>query len=249
MQHHTDPALPASIGQAIVEIPMIPLEQLLIGTVRPLGPRAAPSAIDKQAVEGRVLLGREGLSGDAQGDRKHHGGPEKAVHHYATDHYAYWRETIGEREILSRPGAFGENLATTGLTEVDLAVGDTFRLGSALIQISQGRQPCWKLNLRFGVADMARRLQESGRTGWYYRVIEEGSVATGDTLVLVDRLSPEWTIERLWRALYVDTLNMPELAAMSRLSHLAEGWRRHAEKRSATGKVEDWARRLNGETG
>ncbi|MBY8822935.1 MOSC domain-containing protein [Sphingomonas colocasiae] len=225
---------------------MIHIEQILAGTIRPLGPRATPSGIDKHPVAGRVRIGRDGLVCDAQGDRKHHGGPEKAIHHYALDHYPYWREAIGESDVLGRPGAFGENLATTGPVETDVAVGDTFRLGSALIQVSQGRQPCWKLNLRFGVPDMALRLQSSGRTGWYYRVMEAGDAAAGDGLVLVDRLSPEWTIDRLWRALYVDTLNMPELAAMSRLDHLAEGWRRYAAKRSATGQVEDWSKRLTG---
>lgn len=225
---------------------MIHVEQILAGTIQPLGPRATPSGIDKHPVSGRARLGREGLAGDAQGDRKHHGGPEKALHHYALDHYAYWRSAIGERELLGRPGAFGENLATTGLVEAGIAVGDIFRLGSALIQVSQGRQPCWKLNQRFGVPDMALRLQSTGRTGWYYRVIEEGDVAAGDGLVLVDRLSPEWTIDRLWRALYVDMLNMSELADMSRLEHLADGWRRHAAKRSATGQVEDWSHRLTG---
>jgi len=227
--------------------PVIQIESLLIGPAKPLGPRAAPSGIDKHPVLGRIRLGREGLAGDAQGDRKHHGGPEKAVHHYAYEHYAQWRRVIGERDLLMRPGAFGENFSTTGLAEADVAVGDTFRVGGALIQVSQGRQPCWKLNLRFGVADMAFRVQASGRTGWYYCVLEEGSVGAGDELVRVDRLSPEWTIERLWRALYVDSLNTDELAAMAAIAHLPESWRQYARRRLATRKVEDWSPRLTGE--
>ncbi len=237
--------MPVPAG-SVVDDPMIRIDHFLTGAVRPLGPRATPSGIDKHPVSGRIRLGRDGLVGDAQGDRKHHGGPDKAVHHYARDHYAYWREAIGERDILAQAGAFGENVSTVGLTEADMAVGDTFRLGSALIQVSQGRQPCWKLNLRFGVPDMARRLQASGRTGWYYRVLEEGNVEAGDALALVDRLSPDWTIARLWRALYVDTLNMPELAMISELAHLPDGWRHYAAKRLATGRVEDWSHRLTG---
>ncbi len=225
----------------------IRIDQLLTGPVRPLGTRAAPSGIDKHAAAGRLWLGREGLAGDAQGDRKHHGGPEKAVHHYAFEHYAAWREAIGPREVLTRPGAFGENVSTTGLVEAQVAVGDVFRAGGALLQVSQGRQPCWKLNLRFGVPDMALRVQESGRTGWYYRVLEEGFVAAGEELVLVDRISPEWTIERLWRVLYVDTLDAGELAAMAALAHLPESWRGHAVRRLETARVEDWSRRLTGE--
>ena len=226
---------------------MVRLAQLLVGPVAPLGPQATPSGIDKRAVLDRVWLGREGFAGDGQGDRKHHGGPEKAVHHYAFEHYPDWRETVGNLDVLARPGAFGENFSSTGLTEADIAVGDVFRVGGALVQASQGRQPCWKLNLRFGTPEMALRVQASGRTGWYYRVIEEGFAEAGDELVIVDRLTPEWTIERLCQAFYVDTLNMHELAAMTKLDHLAEGWRRHAARRLATGHVEDWSRRLNGD--
>ncbi|AWM88087.1 MOSC domain-containing protein [Microvirga sp. 17 mud 1-3] len=225
------------------------IEQLLTGSVAPLGPRGIPSGIAKRPRPDRVWLGPEGLTGDEQGDRRHHGGPEKAVHHYAFDHYATWRAALGERDVLFRPGAFGENLSTTGLTEAEVAIGDIFRAGEALIQVSQGRQPCWKLNARFGVPDMATRVQTSGRTGWYYRVIEPGFVEAGDELVLVERPVPSWTIERLWRALYVDKLNIPELTAMTALTLLSENWRKHAEKRLATGQVEDWSRRLVGDPG
>lgn len=226
---------------------MTRIDQLLTGATRPLGPRAVPSGIDKRAVIGRVWLGREGFMGDEQGDRRHHGGPEKAVHHYAFEHYAHWRAAIGERDVFAQSGAFGENLSTVGIVEAQVAVGDTFRLGDALIQVSQGRQPCWKMNLRFGLSDMALRVQTTGRTGWYYRVLEEGFVEVGNDLLLVDRLSPEWTIERLWRALYVDTLNVGELTAMADLGHLPESWRRHATRRLATAQVEDWSSRLTGE--
>lgn len=225
---------------------MIVVDQVLKGRVAPLGTRGASSGIDKKAVHGRLLVRHEGLIGDEQGDQKHHGGPDKALHHYAFDHYQYWRNTIGEREMLRQPGAFGENLSTRGITESEVAVGDTFRLGEALIQVSQGRQPCWKLNARFNVVDMALRVQRSGLTGWYYRVIEEGSIERGDVLQLVDRLSPDWTIRRLWRALYVDVLNLEELSGICRLDHLAGNWRGYAQRRLASRRVEDWSRRLEG---
>jgi len=225
---------------------MVVVDQILTGNVAPLGPRDVPSGIDKRAVAGPVFLGREGLSGDAQGDRKHHGGPDKALHHYAFDHYAHWIDTIGDRAVLERPGAFGENLSTRGMTEDDTAIGDVFRLGGAVIQVSQGRQPCWKLNARFEVADMAAQVQKTGFTGWYYRVIEEGPIEAGDALVLTDRASPDWTLRRAWRVLYVDTMNLDDLAAMAALPHLPEGWRRYARNRLATRQVEDWTPRLHG---
>lgn len=225
---------------------MIVVDQVLKGRVAPLGMRGAPSGIDKKPVHGRLLVRREGLIGDEQGDQKHHGGPEKALHHYAYEHYQYWRCTMGEREVLRQPGAFGENLTTGGVTEGQVAVGDTFRLGKALIQVSQGRQPCWKLNARFDVVDMALRVQQSGLTGWYYRIIEEGFIESGDVLQLVDRLSPDWTIQRLWRALYIDVLNLEELSGMCQLDHLAANWRDYAQRRLANRQVEDWSRRLEG---
>jgi MOSC domain-containing protein YiiM len=226
---------------------MICVKQLLIGKIAPLGTHAVLSGIDKHPVAGRLWLDHEGFVGDAQGDRKHHGGPEKAVHHYAFEHYQYWQTALGTLDVLAQPGAFGENISTTGLNESNVAIGDSFRVGSAVIQVSQGRQPCWKLNARFGVRDMAALVQRNGRTGWYYRVLEPGFVESGDELIPIARLSPQWTIERLWHALYVDTLNLNELSAMAELEHLAENWRRHAQKRLCTRRVEDWSRRLTEE--
>lgn len=224
----------------------IRLDHLAIGSLAPLGQRQAPSGIDKHPVQDRLWLGQEGLAGDAQGDRRVHGGPDKAVHHYPFEHYPDWQAELGPLDRLARPAAFGENFSTHGLTEATVAVGDRFRIGGALVEVSQGRQPCWKLNVRFSVPDMARRVQDSGRTGWYYRVIEEGEVAPGDLMVLVERRSPDWTIRRLWRALYVDRMNIGELAGMAELAHLPEGWRRHARRRLATRTVEDWRPRLEG---
>lgn len=222
------------------------LAALLTGRVAPLGPQQLASGIAKQANERPLRLTRLGFTGDEQGDTRHHGGPDKAVHHYPLDHYAAWQAEIGAHPLLDRPGAFGENLAIADLAEADVAIGDRFRLGTALVEISQGRQPCFRLNLRFGVADMARRMQASGRTGWYYRVIEDGEVAPGDVLTLVDRLTPSWTIDRLRHILYVDMLDRESLSAMAALAHLAENWRNTAVRRLESGVVEDWSRRLDG---
>ena len=223
-----------------------PLRALLVGDVRPLGPRGVPSGIAKSRVDQPVAVGFLGLAGDAQGDTRHHGGPEKALHHYALDHYPGWIAEIGARDVLGTAGAFGENLSTTGLLEDDVAVGDVFVLGNAVIEVSQGRQPCWKLNERFAQPDMARRVQETGRTGWYYRVLEQGSVAPDSRLQRIHRVAPAWTISRIWRIFYVDTLNRAELETLAELPQLAEGWRRHARRRLETGTVEDWTPRLTG---
>lgn len=192
-------------------------------------------------------LGTLGLSGDVQGDTKHHGGPDKALHHYPLDHYPAWTSEIGRRDVLEKPGAFGENLATSGLTENDVAVGDVFQLGGAIIEVSQGRQPCWKLNERFETPDMARRVQSSGRTGWYYRVLQPGLVAPGDLLVRIHRHAPQWTIRRIWHAFYIETLDYAVLQQLAELTPLAENWRRHALRRIQSRSVENWTKRLDGE--
>ncbi len=239
------------------------------------------SCIDKHPVDRPLMLGPEGFESDEQADRRVHGGPEKAVHHYPRDHYAAWRTELGCKDmaaskgalppasepllgggartlppgylgmkeglsVLDAPGAFGENVSTFGMTEATVAVGDVFRLGQALVQVSQGRQPCWKLSQRFGVRDMARRVQDTGRTGWYYRVLEPGTVAPADRIELVDRLAPDWTLHRLWHALYVDRMNLAELQGIAALELLAEGWRRYALRRLQSGRVEDWTKRLEG---
>lgn len=225
---------------------MTVLNEILIGSVAPLGPGSAPSGIGKHKIGGRILATRFGLVGDEQGDRKNHGGPDKALHHYPYEHYSGWIAVIGAREVLNRPGGFGENLSTLGMTEKTVAIGDLFRLGGALLQVSQGRQPCWKLNERFGLRDMAMRVQRTGLTGWYYRVLQEGHIGAGDAFVLVDRISPDWTIDRARRVLYVDTMNLDELREMAALAHLPESWRKYARRRLETRQVEDWTRRLEG---
>ncbi len=220
------------------------VDTILVGSVRPLGERQARSGIAKAPVANAVELTVTGLMGDGHGDPKYHGGLEKAVHHYAYEHYQLWREIVGDRHVLEQPGAFGENLSTQGLTEFDVAVGDTFRIGGAVIQVSQGRQPCWKLNLRFETDDMARKVQATGMTGWYYRVLQPGTLEPGDELDLIDRISPQWTIRRLWNAFYVDRLNIEELSQIQDIPHLPENWRSYASRRIETREVEDWTRRL-----
>jgi MOSC domain-containing protein YiiM len=228
----------------------IAIAAVLAGKVRPFGPKGLPSGIAKIVVDGPVKVTTLGIDIDEQGDLKHHGGPEKAIHHYPRDHYHVWRESLtaqgGEVGVLDHAGAFGENLSTQGLTEAEVCIGDRFRIGTALVEVSQARQPCWKLNHRFGFAGMSRAVQESGRTGWYYRVIEEGEVSVGDRLVLVARPYPQWSLQRLLHVLYVDRLNYAALAEMAELPPLAESWRKLARQRVANHVVEDMERRLAG---
>lgn len=225
----------------------ITIDALLTGTVRPLGDSGRDSGIDKHPVSARLWLGAEGLRGDEQADRRFHGGPEKALHHYARDHYPGWLAELGERAVLAASGAFGENISTLGLTEADVCVGDVFRAGTALIQVSQARQPCWKLDHRFGQRGMAARVQASGRTGWYYRVLQEGWLCAGDTLALCERPHPQWSLARVQDVLNRRVLDTDVLHALAALPELSPNWRALFEKRAQAGQVEDWTRRLEGD--
>ncbi len=221
------------------------IDKVMIGKAVPYGPKGRMSAIEKKPVSDVLKVTKLGLLGDEQADPRYHGGPEKAVHHYSSDHYPIWAEEFPkiETDRLST-GGFGENISTKGLSEVEVCIGDIYNLGSSVVQVSQGRQPCWKLNVRFDVPKMAAMVQSTGRTGWYYRVLEEGNVQVEDNVTLVERLHPEWTLARIQNVLYVDTLNREALQALMTIKELAANWQALVQKRLDRLEVEDWAPRL-----
>ncbi|MBD9375312.1 MOSC domain-containing protein [Rhizobium sp. ARZ01] len=220
------------------------IAEVRIGKKKPFGPDGALSAMDKQPVRGPVQATVGGLIGDEQADTRHHGGVDKAVHAYSAFHYAAWAASLPEAASRFRPGGFGENLVVDGATEADLCLGDRWRAGEVLLEVSQGRQPCWKLNVRFGVPDMARRVQASGWTGWYFRVVEPGQIAAGTKSLLEARPHPDWPLTRVTDLLYRNKLDREALTAFASLPCLPEGWRRLAERRLESGRVEDWGARL-----
>jgi MOSC domain-containing protein YiiM len=217
------------------------------GRVVPLGPQGRPSAIDKQSVAGPVAIGTTGLEGDEQGDQVNHGGPDKAVHAYPIGHNPAWAAELPQATRAFAPGAFGENLSVSGVDETGICLGDRWRLGTAELEVSQSRQPCWKLNHRFGVPDMAQRVQASGRTGWYFRVPVPGLVEAGQQGRLIHRPHPGWTLARVNHLLYHDRLNLDALSELAALPGLPPRWREITRARLETRAVEDWSRRLQGE--
>jgi len=188
------------------------------------------SAIAKAPAAGPVTMGPLGFSGDEQADLVHHGGVDKAVHHYPHDHYDYWRGALDGHPLLASPGAFGENITTTGLIEGDLCIGDRFRLGTALVEVSQGRQPCWKVDHKFQRKGITADVFATARSGWYYRVIEGGSVAEGDTLERVETGQEGWSVERVFRLLFAKGADKGELAELATLPRLSENWQERARK-------------------
>jgi len=135
------------------------------------------------------------LEGNQQADTRHHGQPSQAVLLYALAHYPLWQIELNLPEI--GPGGLGENFTLSGLSEETACLGDIYRLGEAHIQVTQPRYPCWKIERRWGKTGLTARVAESGRTGWYCRVLQEGSVEPGMPLLLVERPYPQWTIARI----------------------------------------------------
>lgn len=206
------------------------IRALNLGKARPFRGDDSLSAIAKEPTDQPVIIGPLGLAGDEQADPAVHGGPDKAIHHYPRDHYAAWPDELGDHPLLRGEGAFGENVSTLGLTEEAACIGDRYRLGTALIELSQGRQPCWKLDHRFGHKGLSAAVISTGRSGWYYRVIEPGEARAGDRLELVERPRPEWTVARVF-ALLIGGGHRADPAALRALAAeplLAENWRQRA---------------------
>jgi MOSC domain-containing protein YiiM len=220
---------------------------VLIGQPAPFGPNGVESAIHKTPVDA-AYVGPTGLEGDAHGDPAKHGGPEKAVHHYPTEHYRYWEAHGVTSPLLANPGAFGENVTSLGMTEENVCVGDVYRVGAGgpLLQVNQTRQPCWKLGLRFGIPKFPADVQRTGRTGWHYRVLENGTLRTGAAFELIERPHPAWPLARLTTTLYVNTLDVASLRELCELAPLPESFKELARHRIETSTVESWETRLNG---
>ena len=143
------------------------------------------TGIFKEPIAGAVAVGRLGLAGDRQADLRVHGGPRKAVYLYPAEHYEFWRREFPDRALP--PGTFGENLTTSGILETDVREGDQLRIGNVLLEVTDPRFPCFKLQAKFGVRDMIRRFAEAGRSGLYVAVIDTGTIETGQAIELTRR--------------------------------------------------------------
>jgi MOSC domain-containing protein YiiM len=206
---------------------------LFAGGIRPLPPENQPTGMFKRECEMPLWLGAEGLAGDAQADRRVHGGPEQALHQYPTAHYARLAAVFPDAAARLVPGSLGENLAVPGWDETAVCIGDVFRLGDARIQVSRPRSPCWKIDRRFGVEGMARLIDEEGLVGWYFRVLEEGEVAPGCAFELLERPAPEASLAHLWRAWKAHRPAPDELERLAAAPGLAARWVQKLNERAA----------------
>ena len=210
------------------------VEALQVGRVAPLGASNEPSGFVKNAILGPVAVGFLGVEGDEQADLTVHGGPEKAVYGYAAAHYADWRAEFPQHADLFVAGGVGENLTIAGLDETGICVGDVHAIGGALLQVCQPRQPCFKFALRFGNSHLPKAMVNSGRAGWYYRVLQPGQIRSGDAVTLRERPNPDFRFDRLVSIVNNQDPTPDELARLAVMPGLATRLRESARRRLQT---------------
>ena len=209
---------------------------LFIGRVQALTDSGRPTAIYKQPVDGPLELTTTGFAGDEQADRRVHGGPEKAVHLYPAGHYARLAERFPDVAAELVPGSLGENISTADLDETRVRIGDIYQLGCAQLQVCQPRNPCWKIDARFGCDGMAAFIAEQSLTGWYWRVLAPGRVAPGDALRLQSASAGPTLADamQLWQS---HRPTLADLEQLARTPGIAGEWQKKILTRA------DWLRR------
>jgi len=191
--------------------------------------KTVTTSIFKAPVSGRVRVDRLNVAGDRQSDLTVHGGANKAVYVYPSEHYAFWREQLPGTALPW--GAFGENLTTEGLSEQAIRIGDRLRIGTAEFAVTQPRMPCFKLAARFGRADMPKRFLRSGRTGFYLRVSGEGELGAGDAVTLLEQDDDAVAVADIVKLYTSDDANQDLLRRASKLPALPEDWREYFRQR------------------
>ena len=187
------------------------------------------TSIFKKPVDRRLRVTTLNFEGDEQSDLAVHGGVDRAVYAYPSEHYEYWRKAIPQADLPL--GVFGENLTTEGLLETDVRIGDRFRVGSAEFVVTQPRMPCYKLGIRFGRPDILKRFLQSGRSGFYFAVTLEGEVGAGDSIELIARADEGLTVADVVNLYTVDAENQVLLRRATQSSRLPESWKDYFRKR------------------
>lgn len=204
------------------------------------------TAINKHLVEQDIELSPLGLTSNECADLKHHGGIDRALHQYPQEHYAYWHQRYPGSEKKWQAAGMGENISSLGMTEDNVYIGDQYQLGSSVIEVSQPRSPCFKLNNQWGVEDISLAMQNSGRCGWLYRVIQPGLINEGAQLTLLKRVKGSLSIQEVCHLFFHQPLEKQGLEQLIALESLSQGWRDTASRRLTTGEIENWQTRLFG---
>jgi MOSC domain-containing protein YiiM len=187
------------------------------------------TGIFKEPVAGRVMLRTLNLDGDRQADLRVHGGPEKAVYLYPSEHYQFWKQELPGMDLPW--GVFGENFTTEGVFETETNIGDRFRIGSAEVMVTQPRMPCYKLGIRFGRTDILKRFLASERTGFYFSVLKEGEVGVEDEIELLDKNASGVRVVDVTRLYSSDKQNVDLLRRAIATTALPENWKEYFRER------------------
>lgn len=173
----------------------------------------------KLPIEGPVMVRKLNIDGDGQADPRAHGGPDQAAMVYSANHYPDWRVELNRPDLPY--GAFAENLTVDGIDETTVCLGDSYRIGDVVIQVTQPRGPCWKIARRHGIPTLTKLVLDSARTGWHNRVLAEGMISPGDPFELIERPHPEWTVHRALKTMYVlnDIEALGQLVVLPELGH------------------------------
>lgn len=187
------------------------------------------TGIFKEPVAGRVMMRTLNLDGDRQSDLSVHGGPQKAVYVYPSEHYDFWKQELPDMDLSW--GVFGENLTTTGLLETEIHIGDKFRIGTGEVMVTQPRMPCYKLGIRFGRPDIIKRFLLSERSGFYLSVLKEGEVGAGDEFQLLEKNTSGVRVVDVTRLFSTDKENVDLMRRAIATEALPESWREYFLKR------------------
>jgi MOSC domain-containing protein YiiM len=208
------------------------ITQLFAGGIGVLEQEGHRSGIFKRRIAGRVEVNALGIVGDEHADMRVHGGAEKALHQYCADNYAALKAAFPGAANDLVLGAIGENISASTLSEKNVHIGDTFRIGTVLAQVSQPRSPCWKINHRFSAPEMSTFVANHHITGWYYRVLEAGHLEEGDEITLMERQTERFSIDEFWRVQLSHRPDIADLEAIADIAGLCPEWRHRIQGRA-----------------
>ncbi|MDA8563467.1 MOSC domain-containing protein [Mariniblastus sp.] len=213
-------------------MPLPIIQSIQIGMPRQLGtpgsedPNRKPwfSGFMKNQVPGPVEVTLTGIKGDGQADLKNHGGPDKAILCYSADHFPFWSNALSRDDVTG--GMFGENLTISHLSEDIVCIGDTFAIGGVVVQITQPRQPCWKLGRRWNEPLLPKMVVKNGFSGWYLRVLTPGIIEAGQGFERIEQPNPDWTVRRSHETMYRKDSPIAERKELASLPELSDAWQR-----------------------
>ncbi|WP_227006579.1 MOSC domain-containing protein [Shewanella donghaensis] len=239
------------INQVIGSEKVLMAEQMLVSKISGLycGEQintlgTVESAMDNKLAAKKLRVNQQGVNGDMQADLNHHGGEERVLHHFPREHYGQYRRWDLITNFKDVP-AMGENISTVGLNESQVNIGDIVKIGTTLLQVTQPRSPCFKLNLQFGHPKFALAMQESKMCGWFYKVLEAGEINADDNVHLIERKT-DISIAQAMKIYFLPEVDIEQYQLLLDCEGLAQSWVNSLKKRIETQKIENWQFRLYG---